>query len=67
MAGKVRLLIDELIAVRTRGAPGLLHFVKVNLVLRGVDPDAYDHNSPDDPAKIALLESLIREFKSPRG
>ena len=64
MAGKVRKLIDDLIALRTRGSPTLAHFVKVNLLLRGVDPDAFTAVSEDDATKIAVLEKLIREFKS---
>jgi hypothetical protein len=34
MAGKVRKLIDELIALRTQGSPAMGHFVRVNLHLR---------------------------------
>jgi hypothetical protein len=64
MAGKVRKLIDELIALRTQGSPAMGHFVRVNLHLRGIDPDVYTGMSEDEPAKIALLEAMIHEFKS---
>ena len=63
MAGKVRKLIDELITLRAGGTPALQHFVKVNLLLSGIDPEAYTSASADDPDKIAQLEKMIREFK----
>lgn len=63
MAGKIRRLVDELIAMRSKGSPALAHFVRVNLLLRGVDPDAYGDSSEDDEAKVAIVERMIREFK----
>ncbi len=64
MAGKVRKLIDELIHLRARGAPALEHFVKVNLVLNGIDPDRFVASSPDEPDKVAKLEKMIQDFKN---
>ncbi len=64
MAGKVRKLIEELIHLRARGAPALEHFVKVNLVLNGIDPDRFGDTTPDEPEKIAKLEKMIRDFKN---
>jgi hypothetical protein len=66
MAGKVRALIDELLMLRTAGAPGLTHFVKVNLLLNGIDPDVHTATSEDNPVKVAALERMIREFKTTR-
>jgi hypothetical protein len=65
MAGRIRQLIDELMLLRTGQSPALAHFVKVNLLLKGIDPDAYTSISPDDAAKIATLEQMIGEFKPP--
>jgi hypothetical protein len=62
MAGKVRQLIDELVQLRSRGTPALAHFVKAHLALKGIDPDAYDERSADDPAKIQVLEHVIHDF-----
>ena len=37
MAGEVKRLIDELIELRTKGRPELDPFVRVHLVLSGID------------------------------
>ena len=66
MAGKIRQLIDELMLLRTGQSPALAHFVKVNLLLKGIDSDAYTSTSPDDAGKVAEIERMIREFKQPR-
>jgi hypothetical protein len=66
MPGRVKSLIEELIRVRARGRPGLEHFVKAHLVLKGIDPDAYDEKSADEHDKIQVLEQMIRDFKQQR-
>ncbi len=66
MAGKVRQLIDELLRARSRGNAGSEHFVKAKLLLCGIDPDAYSSVSADDPEKIAILERMLRELRTPR-
>jgi hypothetical protein len=67
MAGKIKLLIDQLVKQRTGGASGLEHFVKVNLLLSGIDPEAFSASSPDEPVKIAQLEKMILDFDSRKG
>ena len=65
MAGRVHRLIQELCQVRGN-APSTLHFVRAHLVLSGIDPDAYDNFSADDPEKIALLEHMLESFRQGR-
>lgn len=62
LAGRIKQLIEELVDLRTQRAPALAHFVRVHLVLKGIDPDAYTDKSPDEPDKVAMLEGMIREF-----
>jgi hypothetical protein len=57
MAGRIKQLIDELVRLRTKNNPKVEHFVRAHLVLNGVDPDAYDLGSADDPVKIRALRS----------
>jgi hypothetical protein len=63
MAGRIKQLIDELVRLRTKGNPRVEHFVRAHLVLSGLDPDAYNPASADDPEKIRALENMIRDFQ----
>lgn len=40
--------------------------MKAKLLLRGINPDAYSALSADDPEKVAILERMLRELRSPR-
>jgi hypothetical protein len=62
MAGRIKLLIDELVRLRTKSNPKVEPFVRAHLVLNGLDPDAFNMASADDPEKIRLLENMIRDF-----
>jgi hypothetical protein len=63
MAGKIKAMIDALITQRAQGNTALEGVVKIKLILKGIDPKNYTSDSPDDPAIIAKLNELIREFK----
>ena len=63
MAGKIKEMIDTLVAQRAQGNSVLEGVVKIKLILKGIDPKNYFSDSPDDPAIIAKLEELMREFK----
>lgn len=63
MAGRIKQLIDELVRLRTKNNPKVEPFVRAHLVLNGLDPDAYNQASADDPDKIHALENMIRDFQ----
>ena len=63
MAGKIKEMIDALVNQRAQGNSVLEGVVKIKLILKGIDPKNYTADSPDDPAIIARLEELSREFK----
>lgn len=63
MAGEVRRLIDELIRLRSKGKPSLEPFVRVHLMLAGIDPDRYGEDSPSDPAVEQTLQKMIADFR----
>jgi hypothetical protein len=62
MAGRTRQLIDQLITLRAGKNSGVSHFLRAHLLLKGIDPDAHDEHTPDDPEKVATLEQMIRDF-----
>lgn len=65
MAGRVRVLLDAIIAHRCQGNKGLVASCKIKLIMKGVDPDQYDDNSPDDPLTIRRVEQIAREMGVP--
>ena len=62
MAGKIHHLIQEIMRKRTKGNPGLEHFVKAQLMMKGIDPGKYGPGSDDDLAVIQKLQEMSRKF-----
>ena len=62
MAGKVKTLIDQLIDLRTKGDRGLVAPLKIKLIMKGVDPDMFDVDSPDNPLVIQRLRTIAKEM-----
>jgi hypothetical protein len=62
MAGKVKALIDLIVAHRTRGNPTMAGMVRAKLLLRGINPDHYTESTPDDPIVMRQLEGLARDL-----
>ena len=67
MAGEVKRLIDELMRLRSRGNPSLEPFVRVHLVLNGIDPDQHTADSPSDPKMEQALQKMIADFRGKGG
>jgi len=63
MAGKIKVMIDAFVNQRAQGNTVLEGVVKIKLILKGIDPKLYTLESEDDPAIIAKLEELMKEFK----
>ena len=64
MAGEVKRLIDELMRIRSKGNPNLEPFVRVHLMLNGIDPNRYRADSPSDPKVERTLMKMIEDFRS---
>ncbi len=62
MAGKVKLLIDRLIELRTKGDRGLVAPLKIKLIMKGVDPDMFDAGTPDNPIVIQRVITIAKEM-----
>ena len=64
MAGIIRQMIDTIINQRAKDNAMLVGVVKTKLMLKGIDPNKFSTQSPDDPAVIAKLEAVIKDLKS---
>lgn len=58
MAGKIKQLIEGILAERSKGNEMLAKVVKTKLILKGINPDHYSDQSADDPAIISKLENM---------
>ena len=62
MAGQIKLMIDSLLAQRSKGNQTLLFATRTKLTLKGLNPDRFNSSSPDDPAVIAKVKSFAAEL-----
>ena len=62
MAGKIKQMLDTIITVRSQGKPTLVITTKTKLIMKGVDPDLYGPDSPDDPAVLAKLKQIAADM-----
>jgi len=63
MAGKIKTMIDSIIAQRAKGNPMLEGVIRTKLMLKGIDPKKYTLQSDDDPTVIAKLEAVAKDLK----
>ena len=62
MAGQIKILIEQLIDLRTKGEPALIAPLKIKLIMKGVDPDMFDASSPDNPVVIQRVVTIAKEM-----
>lgn len=60
--GTIKKMIDQIIEKRSKGASFLVGVTRTKLLLKGVNPDKYTFESPDDPVVIEKLRALSREL-----
>lgn len=63
MAGKIKWMIKEIVAERSKGNEMLAKAVKTKLILKGINPAHYSDQSEDDPTIIGKLENMLRDLK----
>ncbi len=62
MAGKIDHAITMIIQRKAKGNPTLMSVTKTKLILKGINPDKFGPNSPDDPAVLQKLKALAQEL-----
>jgi hypothetical protein len=62
MAGKIKRKIDEIIVAVAKDNQTLKNITKTKLVLKGLNPDRFDAQSPDDPVILEKLKLFAIEF-----
>ncbi|NPV01832.1 MAG: hypothetical protein HPY53_10675 [Brevinematales bacterium] len=62
MAGQIRKMIDMIVQERAKGNPLIERTTRTKLLLKGINPDKYNAESPDDPVMIEHLKRLAVEI-----
>ncbi len=62
MAGMIRSMIDRIVQERSGGNPILVNTVKTKLILKGIQPDAYTANSPDEAQVMKKVRAIGAEL-----
>jgi len=62
MAGKIKQQLDSLISEVSRGNPVLVNTTRTKLILRGIDPNKFSNDSPDDPVILEKIKNIAEAF-----
>ena len=60
--GQVRMILDCIITQRSGGDPSVAHALRTKLVLKGIDPDRYSYDAPDDPQILERVKDLAHAY-----
>jgi hypothetical protein len=60
--GKIKLIIDSIITQRSGGNPQIARAMKTKLVLKGINPDDYSLNMPDNPVILEKVKNLAHSY-----
>jgi hypothetical protein len=61
MAGRIKRMIEGILAERSKGNEMLARVIRTKLILKGINPANYSDHSDDDPAIIRKLENMMRD------
>ena len=60
--GRTKLILDSIITQRSGGDSAVAKVIKTKLVLKGINPDAYSLDTPDDPNLVKRLMELAAKL-----
>jgi hypothetical protein len=62
MAGKIKRQLTTIISTISKDNPTLINIVRTKLILKGLNPDKFDDQSPDDQAVLEKVKTVAAEF-----
>ncbi|MBN1188352.1 MAG: hypothetical protein JXA46_01255 [Dehalococcoidales bacterium] len=62
MAGKIKQLIDTIVEVRSKGNETIRNTTLAKIMLKGVNPDIYNEQSPDNEEVIARIRQIAGDM-----
>lgn len=60
--GRTKLILDSIITQRSGGDPTVAKVIRTKFILKGINPDAYSLDSPDDPNLVKRLMDLAAKL-----
>lgn len=63
MAGKIKDMIDEIVKERSRGNPAIAEMTIAKLILKGINPNKFNSDSPDDLLIIKKLINIAKQLR----
>jgi hypothetical protein len=62
VAGKIKKIIDRIIADRAKGSELIRNTTRTKLILKGINPDKFTDASEDSPDTLAKLQQIAVEM-----
>jgi hypothetical protein len=62
MAGKVKVMIEQIIKERSKGNSTIEMTTRTKIILKGVNPDQWTASSIDDPKVIGQVTQIAKEL-----
>ncbi len=63
LTGQIKLLLEQIVLVKSLGGdPILQKMTKVKLLMKGIQFNNFDENSPDDPELIEKISLIAKDF-----
>jgi hypothetical protein len=60
--GKTKLILDSIITQRSGGDPNVAKMIRTKFMLKGINPDAFSLDTPDDPNLVKRLKDLAAKM-----
>ena len=60
--GRTKLIIDSIITQRSGGDPTVAKLIRTKFMLKGINPDAFSLDTPDDPNLVKRLKDLAAKL-----
>jgi len=62
MTGKIKNMLDTIIAQRANGNPTIASTTRAKILLKGINIDHYTETSEDDPVVMEKVRKIALEF-----
>lgn len=60
--GRTKQILDRILQPKTAGEHQRTRALRTKLLLRGIDPEAYTHQTPDDPGILRQVEEIAHRL-----
>jgi hypothetical protein len=62
VAGQIKILIDRIVAERSKGSQTIMATTRTKLILKGINANSFNEKSEDNPVIIGKLHGIAKEM-----